>query len=255
MNNIIFSIILTTIASFSTLFGLFVLLLSRKRQKFIIVNSIFFSTGVILSVCFNELLPESLNLIGNHFPIMYKILIVLLFSLLGFFIAFSIDMLIPNKFNNIDSNNTLIYRVGIVSMIALFVHNIPEGIATFLAASADISSGIPLIISIAMHNIPEGISISVPIYYATNSFKKSFKYTFISGTAEILGAIIAYLVLKRFINDFYMAIILLLTFGIMLHVCLFELLPSIKNYKKRIINYFFFILGYSLIIFLHAIFK
>lgn len=254
MDKIIFSIILTSIASFSTLFGLVVLLFSRKKQESIIINSIYFSTGVILSVCLNDLLPESISLLGEHIPTIYKIVIILLFSTLGFFIAFSIDFFIPNQFNNTNITNAMIYRVGIISMIALFVHNIPEGIATFLAASSDINIGIPLIISIAMHNIPEGISISMPIYYATNSFKESFKYTFISGTAEIIGAILAFLILKRFINDYYMALILLVTLGIMIHVCLFELLPSIKKYPKKITNYFFFIIGYILIMCLNLIF-
>lgn len=59
-------------------------------------------------------------------------------------------------------------------MIAIILHNIPEGIATFVATNSDITLGISLAIAIAMHNIPEGISISVPIYYSTNNKRKPF---------------------------------------------------------------------------------
>ncbi len=62
-------------------------------------------------------------------------------------------------------------------MLAIIIHNIPEGIATFMAGCSDSKLGITLTLAIALHNIPEGISISVPIYYATKSKKKgSFVY-------------------------------------------------------------------------------
>ncbi|MEI3509025.1 MAG: ZIP family metal transporter [Bacilli bacterium] len=57
-------------------------------------------------------------------------------------------------------------------MIAIIVHNIPEGIATFLSSSANLTLGVSLTIAIALHNIPEGISISVPVFKATGSRKK-----------------------------------------------------------------------------------
>lgn len=69
-------------------------------------------------------------------------------------------------------------------MIAIILHNIPEGIATFLTTSENVELGISLAIAIALHNIPEGISISVPIYFSTNNMKKAIWYTFISGMSE-----------------------------------------------------------------------
>lgn len=65
-------------------------------------------------------------------------------------------------------------------MLAIILHNIPEGIATFMATTSNIKLGIALTLAIAFHNIPEGISISVPIYYSSNSKKKAFNYTLIS---------------------------------------------------------------------------
>ena len=87
-------------------------------------------------------------------------------------------------------------------MIAIILHNVPEGIATFISSSKDISLGISLAIAITLHNIPEGISISIPIYYSTKSKFKALLYTFISGVSEPIGALIAYLFLSKYINDF-----------------------------------------------------
>ena len=86
-------------------------------------------------------------------------------------------------------------------MIAIILHNLPEGIATFVATSSDVKLGLSLAIAIAMHNIPEGISISVPIYYSTGSKKRAIFYTLVSALSEPLGALLAFIFLKNFIND------------------------------------------------------
>ncbi len=67
-----------------------------------------------------------------------------------------------------------------------------------------------------MHNIPEGIAIAVPIYYATGSKLKALSKTLLSGLAEPLGAIIAYIFLARFITPFAISIILVIVAGIMI---------------------------------------
>ena len=63
-------------------------------------------------------------------------------------------------------------------MIVIVLHNIPEGIVTFIVSNKNIMLGISMCIAIALHNIPEGISIAVPIYYSTKSKKKAIFYTF-----------------------------------------------------------------------------
>jgi len=50
--------------------------------------------------------------------------------------------------------------------------------------------GISIAVAVAIHNIPEGISVSVPIFYATGNRKKAFIYSFLSGLAEPVGALI-----------------------------------------------------------------
>ena len=64
--------------------------------------------------------------------------------------------------------------------------------ATFLSALEDPTIGIPIAIAIALHNIPEGVSVSIPIFYATGNRKKAFVYSFLSGLAEPIGALIGF---------------------------------------------------------------
>lgn len=151
-------------------------------------------------------------------------------------------MLIDRKIDTVIESNKL-YKLGIISIIALVLHNIPEGITTFISSSVNMKLGIVLALSIALHNIPEGISIAIPIYYSTKKMSKAFVYTLISGFSELLGAILAYIFLAKYINFFSLAIILAITSGIMIHISIYELIPNAFSYKKTKVAFSALILG------------
>jgi ZIP family zinc transporter len=130
-------------------------------------------------------------------------------------------------------------RMGLFTALAIAIHNFPEGLATFLAALQDPTLGMAIAIAIALHNIPEGISVSVPIFYATGNRKKAFVYSMLSGLAEPVGAIIAYLILRFFfvgetgaIPPQLMGILFGGVAGIMVYISLDELLPTSRAYGK-----------------------
>jgi len=93
--------------------------------------------------------------------------------------------------------------------------------------------GISIAVAIAIHNIPEGIAVSVPIYYATKSRKKAFWYSFLSGLAEPVGAIIGYFLLLRLFDDSAFGIIFAGVAGIMVYISLDELLPTAEEYGEH----------------------
>ncbi|MGL5245472.1 MAG: ZIP family metal transporter, partial [Sarcina sp.] len=160
---------------------------------------------------------------GNTLGLFY----CFLFLILGTSIIFIIDKLIPlNATKFIPNKNSNLYRVGLVSMLGIMIHNFPEGMATFISGYENISLGIYVTVAIVLHNIPEGLSIAIPIYSATNNKLKAIKYTFISGMAEPLGAILAFLVLKPFINDILLSILFSLVAGVMLYISFKELIPN-----------------------------
>jgi zinc transporter, ZIP family len=134
-------------------------------------------------------------------------------------------------------------RMGLVSAIAITVHNLPEGLATFIAALTDLSIGVPIAIAIAIHNIPEGIAISVPIYYATGSRKKAFKYSFLSGLAEPVGALIGWLILMPYMNESMFGVIFAGVAGIMVFISLDELLPAAREYGEHHLSIYGLIAG------------
>ncbi len=135
--------------------------------------------------------------------------------------------------------HTKLMRMGLFTALAIGIHNFPEGLATFLAALQDPSLGVAIAIAVALHNIPEGISVSVPIFYATGNRKKAFFYSVMSGLAEPVGAIVAYMLLRLFLGgdtgaipSQVMGILFGGVAGIMVYISLDELLPTSRAYGK-----------------------
>jgi len=125
-------------------------------------------------------------------------------------------------------------RMGVISAIVVMVHNIPEGIATFVSSLADTSTGLSVALAVALHNIPEGLIIAVPIYFATGSRLKAFFWTFISGVAEPFGALLAFFALKGSdMSPMAYAVLFGVVSGIMTYIALSELLPNALQYDPE----------------------
>ena len=248
MNNVNMGFILTIIAGFSTMLGTLLIFIKKKNEN-IIIASLSFAAGVMLTVSITDLIPESYSLLINLFAKFPAFIYMLIFVVCGVLLSMLIGKYIPTT-----SSNGNLYRVGIISMLAIIIHNIPEGIATFMATNSNIMLGISLAIAIALHNIPEGISISIPIYYATNSKFKALFYTFISGISEPFGALLTYLFLSNFINDRIMGFLFGIIAGIMIHISLYELLPTANSYKKKGIMLLFFMIGVLFMLINHFVF-
>lgn len=236
MNNIELSFIITSIAGFSTLLGIFATLFSKKNRERLISCSLMFSAGIMIFISIFDLVPSSISYLLGIYEVFPSLLIGLIFIIFGMLFTYFID-------NFLKDDDNKLYKVGIISMIALIIHNIPEGIITFLTTTKDVKLGISLAFSIALHNIPEGISIFIPIYYGSGNKKKAFFYTFVSGFSEVVGAFIAWLFLSKLVNDYFFSFIFAVTAGIMIYIALYELIPESIKYKDKKSLVLFFLLG------------
>ena len=242
MSNIEYSFLITTFAGLSTLLGAVLIFLKFKNTDGVVCASLAFASGVMLTVSITDLLPSAISGFLNIYYLIPAILLTLIFVVLGISISTLINKYIPDLDSSTISNKGL-FKVGIISMIAIILHNVPEGIATFMTSTKDISLGISLALAITLHNIPEGISISVPIYYSTKSKFKALGYTFISGVSELLGAVIAYLFLAPYMNEFVMSILMSLIAGIMTSISMYELIPASLKYNSLFKTIKFFFIG------------
>ena len=136
------------------------------------------------------------------------------------------------------AHNHKLMRMGLFTALAIGIHNLPEGLATFLAALNDPALGVAIAVAIALHNIPEGISVSVPIFYATGNRRKAFIYSFLSGLAEPVGALVAWLFIYTFLGKDGVippqvtGALFAGVAGIMVYISLDELLPTSRAYGK-----------------------
>ena len=237
MSDVMIALLLTTFAGLSTVLGAVTAILIKKPGKNFLPLALGFSGGVMIYISFVEMLPLALETVSEEFAILA------FFVGMGF-IGF-IDMMIPQKENphnflgvekarykKIKGVRPALIRTGYFTALVIGIHNFPEGIATFATALTDINLGIVIAIAIAIHNIPEGLSVYVPIYYATGSKKTAFKFTFLSGIAEPVGAIIAYLILMPFLNDSLLAMMLAFVAGIMVYISIDEIIPAAHSYGK-----------------------
>ena len=127
----------------------------------------------------------------------------------------------------VDSNfSSSMKTVGIMSAIAIALHNIPEGIITYIGYVDNPVIGLTLAIGIATHNIPEGLSVALPVFYATKNRGKAFVWSLVSGLAEPLGAFLCMLFLQRWVNNYIFGFLFGVTGGIMTHISIYELIPT-----------------------------
>ena len=245
MSKILASFLLTSLAGLATLIGYFIIYIKGNKDK-IICFSLSFASGVMLTISIIDLIPSSFSYLVNY-HLFFRVLLIAFFFILGVFIS-SFMAINANK-----KNKNSLKKVGIVSMIAITLHNIPEGIITFIVSGVDINLGIKLALAISLHNIPEGISIAVPLYYATRKKLKTFLIVLLAGLSEIFGAIICFLFLKNIINDFFIGICFSLIAGIMINISLSEILPESFKYRKNKICYFGFLLGVLTMIISHVL--
>ncbi len=236
--HIIIPLLISSIAGISTILGFFLVFLKIKPNNLnkFITFCLAFSISIMICISIFDLIPESFFQIVCYYSIS-RAITFLVFSIILSIIILRILKLFLNK-----SKDNL-YCLGILNMIVLIFHNLPEGIATFVSSYHDINLGLKLGLAIMLHNIPEGISIAIPIYYSTKSKIKAFRATLISGLSEPLGALLAFIFFKNYVNDLMISFILIIVAGIMITLSIQEMLPASLKYNENKYIYLGFFIG------------
>ena len=255
---LLFAFGLTAFAGLSTGIGSALAFFTKTTNTKFLSVALGFSAGVMIYVSMIEIFPKAKDaLVGTaEAPMLgesmgYWVTTLAFFG--GIAIIAIIDKLIPSGENpheikkvedmNLDDKNKKLMRMGMFTALAIAIHNFPEGLATFTAALTDPNLGIAIAVAIAIHNIPEGIAVSVPIYFATKSKKKAFWYSFGSGLAEPVGAMIGYLILMPFLTPVLFGILFAAVAGIMVFISIDELLPAAQEFGEHHLSIYGLIAG------------
>lgn len=238
---------LTLFAGLSTGIGSVMALMSRKFKPKFLAVSLGFSAGVMIYVSLVEILAKAKVALVQWYGLKPGSWITVASFFGGVALIALIDKLIPSYENPHEIHNVAtcgddnfscgderkLMRMGVFSALAIAIHNFPEGLATFMAAINDPTLGVSIAVAIAIHNIPEGIAVSAPLYYATKSRRKAFWFSFLSGLSEPVGAVIGYVILRKYINSGTFGIIFAAVAGIMVYISLDELLPTAEEYGEH----------------------
>ena len=222
-------LLLTILAGAATFIGAILGVLGQKPSNRVLAFSLGFAAGIMLLISLMEMLPAALGTEGMSPVLGYGMFV---FGLLGYF---ALDRMLPHAHPQdlmqkgakpLPGN---IKRTAVLLTLGISLHNFPEGVATYVTASNNLELGFGIALAVALHNIPEGLAVAGPVYAATGSKRKAVFWAGISGMAEILGGVLAWLILGSLISPVVMAAIMAAVAGIMVALSVDELMPLAKE--------------------------
>lgn len=184
--------------------------------------------------------------------------------LLGGLLLYILDKVVPHFHKNGEEEGIQTQRITKQTkfILAVTLHNIPEGIAVGLVCGmafnttgnveATYFSALSLAIGIAIQNFPEGAAVSIPMLEDENVSKtKAFLLATLTGIVEPLFGLLAIL-LATYLNG---ALPYLLSFaaGAMIYVTIDELIPEFKEEGKGHFGLWSFMIGFLIMMLLEIL--
>ena len=184
-----------------------------------------FAAGVMLAAAVLGLILPSLEYGGK-----YGILITVAGIFVGALCLVLVDRLVPHlhKMAGQDieehSSGVSVNKI-LLFVMAIAIHNLPEGIAAGVGFGSDNTTEALLIAGgIALQNIPEGMVIIGPMLAAGIKPKKTFLYAALTGAVEIVGTLIGYFAVH--VASAILPFALAFAGGTMLYVISDEMIPE-----------------------------
>ncbi len=183
-NRILMGIVGTFITGFATGAGALPILFTSKVSDRLLDALLGFAAGVMLAATAFSLIVPAIEL-GGIWPAVLGILIGALFLA-------ALDHLLPHThlIKGAEGPSSHLRRVWLL-IIAITLHNFPEGLAVGVAFGADrIPDAIALMIAIALQNMPEGLAVALPLVREKWPRGKALLYALGSGMAEPVAGLI-----------------------------------------------------------------
>ena len=217
-----------------------------------------FASGVMVAAAFWSLLQPAFEQAGEGFANAWP---VLAGFIAGMCFLLFLDTIIPHQHVDDAKPEGPTSRLprSIKMILAVALHNIPEGMAVGVVfagvmngnANLTLSGALALSIGMAIQNIPEGAIISIPLRNEGKSRVKSFVWGALSGLVEPVAAIATILFLGE--NATTMPVLLAFAAGAMLYVVVEELIPSSQAGKHSNIGTIGFAIGFLLMMTLDVV--
>lgn len=216
----------------STFLGASLVYFTNKENQNLVSIALGSSAGIMIAASFFSLIMPAMELLEPYHH--YFLLIIPLGFFCGVIFLTLCDHFLPHEHMLSHEREGVQAKLSQnqLLMLAMTLHNIPEGLAVgvaFACAKQDIIPALILSIGIGIQNFPEGTAISLPMHQYGKSKKVALMYGQFSGIIEIPSAIIGYLFATVIHNVLPFA--LSFAAGAMLFVCVEDMIPeaSCKN--------------------------
>lgn len=238
---------------FVTALGAAMVFFFKKINRKVLDGMLGFAAGVMIAASFWSLLSPAIEL-AEETSSMPWIPAVIGFLSGGAFLWLA-DQFLPHLHLGFPTEEaegvSTSWRRSVLLVMAITLHNIPEGLAVGVAFGA-VAAGIPaaslagavaLAIGIGIQNFPEGAAVSVPLRREGFSRTKSFLYGQASGIVEPIAGVIgaAAVLLMRPILPYALSF----AAGAMIYVVVEELIPESQLQKNTDIATIGAMLGFA----------
>jgi len=208
----------------ATVFGSCLGFIFKKLSHSFADIIISFAAGVMLAAAVLGLILPSVEYGGQ-----FGLVITIAGIFTGAICLNLIDKVVPHLHKIIgkeieEHHRTKLSKV-LLFVIAIGIHNFPEGIAAGVGFGTDnVAQALIIAGGIALQNIPEGMVIIGPMLAAGVSARKTFVCAMITGLVEVIGTLIGYLAVS--VSSAILPFALAFAGGTMLYVISDEMIPE-----------------------------
>ena len=240
----------------TTLGAAMVFLMKNKINNKVEKTLLGFASGVMVAASVWSLLIPSIEMAEEENLISW--LPATIGFILGILFLLVLDNIIPHlhiKSNDPEGPKTKLGKSAMM-VLAVTLHNIPEGMAVGVAlagarsgnSTITLAGAIALSIGIAIQNFPEGAIISMPLKEEGNSKSKAFMYGTLSGIVEPIGGLITILLTSLVVP--ILPYLLAFAAGAMIYVVVEELIPESQVGKHSNLGTIGFSIGFIIMMIL-----
>lgn len=235
------AVMATTFTWLVTAAGASLVFLFKSVNRQLFDGMLGFTGGVMIAASYWSLLAPAIEITPTTNPGLPVWLPAAVGFLAGAMFLFGLDKLMPHIHINAPEGTSEGFKTKwnrtILLVLAITLHNIPEGLAVGVAFGAiahglpgyELSAAVALAIGIGLQNFPEGIAVSMPLRRQGLSRLKSFWYGQLSAVVEpVAGFIGAFAVLYAMpVLPFALAF----AAGAMIYVVIEEVVPETQMDK------------------------
>ncbi|RZN39410.1 MAG: ZIP family metal transporter [Methanophagales archaeon ANME-1-THS] len=200
LHPVIQTLLATSFTWLMTTFGAALVFLARDVSRRVLDGLLGFAAGVMIAASYWSLLAPAIELsAGKDIPVWVPVTTGFLLG--GIFLR-GVDILLPHLHIDLPLEEAeglkTSWRRSTLLVLAITIHNIPEGLAVGVAfgalaagfPAASFGAAIALALGIGLQNFPEGLAVSLPLRREGLSRLKSFWYGQLSGIVEPIAGVI-----------------------------------------------------------------